>query len=125
MYEVAKQALRGNFTLLPIEDVYYGPTVIDGLGARLEAAGIRKALLVTGKTLANKTPLVDKIQASADKRIAAVYADTQQHVHRGSVLGAIEQAREVDADGIIKIQSTLAINGHQGHVGQVSARING
>lgn len=101
MYEVAKQALQGNFTLLPIEDVYYGPTVVDGLGSRLEAAGIKKALLVTGKTLANKTPLVDKILASADKRIAAVYSDTQQHVHRSSVLGAIEQARAVDADGVI------------------------
>lgn len=101
MYEVAKQALQGNFTLLPIEDVYYGPGVIAGLETRLEAAGIKKALLITGNTLANKTSLVDKVRAAAGNRINAVYTGTQQHVHRASVLGAIEKAREVGADGIV------------------------
>ena len=101
MYEVAKQALKGNFTLLPIEDVYYGADEIGGLGQRLADAGVTNALLITGNTLANKTNLVDKVLASADKRIGAVYCNTVQHVHRGSVLGAVEQARKIGADGIV------------------------
>ena len=101
MYEVAKTALQGAFTFLPIDDVYYGPNAIDALGQHLAASNISKALLITGNTLANKTNLVEQVLSRADNRIAGVYTDTQQHVHRGSVLGAIEKARELGVDGII------------------------
>ncbi len=101
MYEVAKTALQGAFTFLPIDDVYYGPNAIDALGQHLAASNITKALLITGNTLANKTNLVEQVIARADNRIAGVYSDTQQHVHRASVLGAIEKARELGVDGII------------------------
>ena len=101
MYEVAKTPLEGGFTFLPIDDVYYGPNAIAGLGQHLAAHNVDKALLITGNTLANKTSLVEKVMAVADNRIAGVYTGTQQHVHRDSVLGAIEKARELGADGII------------------------
>lgn len=101
MYEVAKVALKGGFTLLPMEDVYYGSGSLAGLGERMAASGVTNALLITGKTLATKTDLVEKVQAAANGHIGGVYFDTQQHVHRGSVLGAIEQARRMNADGIV------------------------
>lgn len=101
MYDVAKTALSGGFTLLPIEDVYYGPDAIRGLGAKLAQIGVSKALLITGKTLANKTKLVEQVCDAAQGRIAEVFVDTRQHVHRASVLGAIEAARAVGADAIV------------------------
>ncbi len=101
MYEVSKEALKGAFTFLPIEDVYYGPGVIAGLADRLAASGIQAALLITGKTLANKTDLVEQVMAAAGGRVAHVFCDTVQHVHRGSVMNAIERARSAGVDGII------------------------
>ena len=61
MYEVAKTPLEGGFTFLPIDDVYYGPNAIAGLGQHLAAHNVEKALLITGNTLANKTTLVEKV----------------------------------------------------------------
>ena len=91
----------GIFTFLPIEDVYYGSGAIDGLGDVLARLEVQRALLVTGHTLATKTDLVDKVLAAAAGRIGAVFHDTTQHVHRDSVVRAIEAARAIDADGII------------------------
>jgi len=101
MFEPDTQELRGVFTFLPIEDVHYGPGCLSGLSASLDAAGVTRALLITGTTLATKTGLVDRVQAEADGRIADIFHETVQHVHRGSVLRAAERARELGADGIV------------------------
>jgi alcohol dehydrogenase class IV len=94
-------ARRGIFQLLPIRDVHYGPGCIDNLGKTLADNGIERALLITGTTLATQTELVTRVQNAAGGRIAAVFHDTVQHVHRGSVLKAAGKAREMGADGIV------------------------
>lgn len=101
MYQLEKTPLQGLFTLLPIEDVHYGPGCISGLEAALARRGIGRALLITGHTLATRTDLVDRVLACAGGRIAAVFHETVQHVHRGSVLRATDQARAIGADGIV------------------------
>ena len=101
MYEVPKTDLVGAFTFLPIEDVYYGAGAIDGLAANLMQHGIERALLITGNTLATKTKLVDRVMEASGGRIAAVFHETTQHVHRGSVVHAVEMARSHKVDGII------------------------
>jgi maleylacetate reductase len=101
MYETEKSDVRGAFTFLPIEDVYYGVGAIDSLEATLAQHNINRGLLITGNTLATKTDLVDKVMASCGRRINTVFYDTTQHVHRSSVINAIETARSSGADGII------------------------
>lgn len=101
MYEIEKTDLKGAFTFLPIEDVHYGAGAIANLGATLTQYNIERALLITGKTLATKTDLVDKVVAASEGRIKKVFHDTTQHVHRASVINAVEAARSIDADGII------------------------
>ncbi|MGR8946852.1 MAG: iron-containing alcohol dehydrogenase [Gammaproteobacteria bacterium] len=101
MYDVEKEALRGTFTFLPIEDVYYGAQAVNDLGECLAASNVKNALLITGNTLANKTSLVEQVMAAANNRIKAVYTGTQQHVHRDSVLGAIEKAHQIGADAVV------------------------
>lgn len=93
--------LKGSFTFLPIEDVHYGAGAIDGLEAALGAAGITNALLITGTTLATQTDLVERVKSKAGGRIGGVFHETVQHVHRGSVMRAIEAARLIAADGIV------------------------
>ncbi|MFT4563627.1 MAG: maleylacetate reductase [Gammaproteobacteria bacterium] len=101
MYEIEKTDLKGAFTFLPIEDVHYGAGALSSLEANLAKHNIKRALLITGNTLATKTNLVDKVVAASGGRIAKVFHETTQHVHRGSVINAIESARSIDADGII------------------------
>lgn len=101
MIEIPKAALSGSFAFLPIEDVHYGPGSVAGLEAALAAHGVQRALLVTGTTLATKTDLVERVHAAAGGRVAGVFHETVQHVHRGSVLRAAEHAREIGADGIV------------------------
>lgn len=95
------RALEGAFTFLPIEDVYYGPGSLASLGPTLARHGVSRALLITGRTLATKSGLVERVLAAAQGRIAAVFDGTLQHVHRPSVLDAIEQARSLGADGVV------------------------
>ena len=93
--------LCGVFTLLPINNVHYGAGCIRDLANTLAIHGITKALLITGKTLATATPLVEQVVAAAQGRIAGVFHHTIQHVHRESVLRATETARALGADGIV------------------------
>ncbi|MGE3774008.1 MAG: iron-containing alcohol dehydrogenase [Gammaproteobacteria bacterium] len=101
MFPIDHRALAGVFTLLPIEDVHHGPGAIAGLEAALAARGITRALLITGRTLATRTSLVERVRAAAGGRSADVFHDTIQHVHRLSVLRAAARAREIGADGIV------------------------
>ncbi|MDA2945620.1 MAG: iron-containing alcohol dehydrogenase [Actinomycetota bacterium] len=101
MYQLPKQPLAGQFTFLPIDDVYFGSGAVESLGPALEANGVERAVLITGNTLALKTNLVDKVCAAAGGRIAGVFHETQMHVHSESVLRAAEYARSIGADGVV------------------------
>ena len=101
MLQFAYPPLRGNFMLLPMENVHYGAGCLSALADTLAAHGMQRALMITGTTLATRTNLVDRVRAAADGRIAGVFHDTVQHVHRGSVLRAAQAAREIGADGIV------------------------
>jgi alcohol dehydrogenase class IV len=101
MIEIPRAPLAGVFALLPIEDVHYGPGSVIGLAGALAAHGVERALLVTGTTLATTTDLVERVRSAAGGRIAGVFHETVQHVHRGSVLRAAEQARAIGADGVV------------------------
>ncbi len=94
-------ARRGVFQLLPIRDVHYGPGCLAGLATTLAQHGITRALLITGRTLARDTDLVARVEAAAQGRIAGVFHDTIQHVHRASVLEAAAMARRLGVDGIV------------------------
>ena len=101
MPQLSYGRLQGVFTLLPINTVHHGAGCLRELANTLATHGITKALLITGKTLATRTPLVDKVLTAAQGRIAGVFHETIQHVHRESVLRATEAARSLGADGIV------------------------
>lgn len=101
MYLPPTRPLAGQFTLLPMDDVFFGPGAIANLGAVLAANDVHNAVLITGTTLATTTDLVDRVTAAADGRIGGVFHETVMHVHSGSVLRAAEYARSIGADGVV------------------------
>ena len=101
MYQSEKKSLAGVFTFLPIDDVYYGVGAINKLEKDLAEIAVKRALLITGNTLATQTNLVDRVKRAGGGRIAGVFHETTQHVHRASVVAAIDAARAHSADAII------------------------
>ncbi len=101
MYQTPERDLSGRFTLLPMDDVFYGPGSVANLAEVLAANDVERALLITGTTLATNTDLVGKVKDAAGGRLADVFHETVMHVHSASVLRAAEQARRINADAIV------------------------
>jgi alcohol dehydrogenase class IV len=98
---IVEQAIGRTFQLLPMDKVTSGAGCIAQLGATLAAYDIRRALVITGTTLAKQTGLLDRVVHAADGRIAGVFHETRQHVPRAAVLAAAAHARAIGADAII------------------------
>jgi alcohol dehydrogenase len=93
-------APNAEFTLSKIERVISGPGKISALGEELERRGLKRAIVVTGKSLGN-SPLLAQVTGAIGARCAAVFKGARQHVPR-SVVGELEaEITRVDADSLI------------------------
>ncbi len=101
MFVLPKAALNGRFTMLPMDDVHFGSGCLSNLAAELEKRDLRRAVIVTGNSLAGRTDLVDKVVAATGGRCAGVFHDTVQHVPRKTVIAAAAFARAKKADAVI------------------------
>jgi alcohol dehydrogenase len=94
------EAPNVDFNLSRLERVISGPGKITSLGDELERRGLKRAIVVTGKTLGG-SPLLAKVTEAAGARCAAVFKRARQHVPR-SVVGELEvEIKRVDADCLI------------------------
>lgn len=89
------------YTALPLEKVLYGPGSVAELPAEVERLGGRRALVITGNTLANETPLGQQVATLLGRRHAGTFSGVQPHVPESSVEAATEQAREKKADLLV------------------------
>jgi len=101
MLLVPKQELNGQFAMLPMDDVHFGSGSVSKLSAALEQCGAERAVIITGKSLAQKTDLVERVESAAGGRTVGVFFETSQHVPRESVIAATDFARSKNADAII------------------------
>lgn len=98
---MSSSAPNGEFNIMPMEKVRFGPGAIADLGAEVDRLGGTKALIVTGRTLANETDLVGRLQDSLGARFGGVFSETHQHVPRSTVVAAAAAAREAGADILV------------------------
>ncbi|MBT5675012.1 MAG: iron-containing alcohol dehydrogenase [Rhodospirillaceae bacterium] len=101
MLSVPKQKLNGQFAMLPMDDVHFGAGSVEKLGTALEQYDVKRAVIITGNSLAQKTDLVAKVEAAAGGRTVGVFSETSQHVPRETVIAAADFARAKNADAII------------------------
>ena len=94
------QAPEGEFRLTKLENVLYGPGKITGIGRELDRRGLKRALVITGKTL-GESPLIGRVKRALDFRLAGVFCGIRQHVPSKTMLAAVEEAKRVDADCLI------------------------
>ncbi|MHB8507192.1 MAG: iron-containing alcohol dehydrogenase [Candidatus Dormibacteria bacterium] len=86
--------------LARVERVYTGDGVHARLGEELERSGIRRALLLTGRSLAAGR-LVDRLRVSCGGRLAGEYHEVAAHNPTSSVDGAAAAYAAADCDGIV------------------------
>jgi alcohol dehydrogenase class IV len=66
------EALNTEFNLSRLERVISGPGKVSCLGEELGRRGLKRAIVVTGKTL-GASQLLEKVTGAAGARVAAVY----------------------------------------------------
>ncbi|TCD71618.1 hypothetical protein EIP91_007365 [Steccherinum ochraceum] len=89
-----------------LKDVIYGPGCLEtALPDLLDKLGVKKAFIVTGRSLFEKTDVVKKVQAVLQKRDAytAVYYGMRQHSPIADIRDGLRQFKESGADVIVSV----------------------
>ncbi len=94
------QAPEGEFRFTQLEKVLYGPGKLMALGRELERRGLKRALVITGKSL-GASPLIDRVKVVLGGRCAGVFSGIQQHVPSKTLAAAVEEAKRAQADCLV------------------------
>ncbi|MDQ2787462.1 MAG: hypothetical protein M3Y58_20935, partial [Chloroflexota bacterium] len=65
--------LRGEYTFLPREHVLFGVGSLEGLAGEVERVGGRRALVITGRSLATRTTVIDAVTRALGPLHAATF----------------------------------------------------
>ena len=90
-------AINAEFSLSKLERVISGPGKVAALGEELERRGLKRAIVVTGKTL-GASPLLERVTGAAGLRLASVFRGARQHVPRSSVNELQAEIERANAD---------------------------
>ncbi len=109
VYSRAMEAPNVDFNLSRLERVMSGPGKVAGLGEELDRRGLKRAIVVTGKSL-GASPLLAKVTGAAGARCAAVFKGARQHVPRSVVDELQREIERVDADCLISFGGGSSID---------------
>jgi alcohol dehydrogenase class IV len=90
------------FEMPRVRRVVQGPGALAQLGAELDVAGHRRALVLTGRTIGASAAFATLLDDLGD-RVAAVSREVEAHNPVQSVIELVERAREAQADVIVSI----------------------
>lgn len=103
------EMLAGELAFPHVGKVVFGPgTAVTRTASELGAVGAKAALIVTGRTLANKTDLVDRIKTALGGACVGVFSDTFAHTPSETVLHGAIVARESGADSLVALGGSTA-----------------
>ena len=94
------KALDYDFNLSKLERVMSGAGKVAALGHELERRGLKRTIVVTGKTLGGSA-LLEKVTGAAGARCVAVFKGARQHVPRSSVHELQALIERENADSLI------------------------
>lgn len=89
------------FRFLPVERVVFGPGTVQRLAAEVERLGGRRAFVVTGHSLTEKTGLAQRLADALGGAHAGTSGAVRQHALSEGVLAAARQARDAGADTVV------------------------
>lgn len=91
------------FSNLPQDRVIHGAGAVAQLRDEVVRLGAERAFIITGRTLANETSVVDEAVSSLGGLCTGVFSECRQHVPQESVFAAARAAREAEADLVVSI----------------------
>jgi maleylacetate reductase len=94
------EAPNFEFSLSRLERVISGPGKISALGDELDRRALKRAIVVTGKTL-GASALLEKVTAAMGARCAGVFRGARQHVPWSSVRALQSEIERLGADSLI------------------------
>ncbi len=94
------QAPEGEFRFTQMEKVLYGPGKLAAIGREMDRRGLKRALVITGRSL-GASPLMDRVKSALGDRLAGVFAGIEQHVPSRTLAGAVEEAGRAQPDCLI------------------------
>ena len=94
------EAPAGEFNLSRLERVISGPGKIDALASELDRRDLKRAIVVTGKTL-GKSSLLAEVTGALGARCAGVFTDVRQHVPISGVRELLAEVERLNADCLV------------------------
>lgn len=96
-------AKRGETVFLPQEKVVYGESSLVSLSREVDRLGAQRVLIITGQSLATRTPVIKQAEKILSARHAGTYAGIKQHAPESGILEALSLARERQVDLLVSI----------------------
>lgn len=93
--------MAGSFANSPVSEVRFGPGSLAQLAEILERDGIRRPVLVTGRSLASDAGMMAALKVAIGKRELGIFMETVPHVPRETAIAAVELLRAHRADAVI------------------------
>ncbi len=93
-------APTGEYNASRLEKNIFGPGKISVLGAELERRGLKRALIVTGKTL-GASELLKKVTGALGEKSAGVFSKARQHVPKSLTQALAGEIKSLKADCIV------------------------
>lgn len=81
--------------------ILHGLDAVDRLGEELERAGLKRVLVVTGRTVGRTDAVMDPVRDALGDRLGGVFADTTPDKRLSTAIDAAAEAEDVDADVIV------------------------
>ena len=94
------EPLNTEFNLSRLERVISGPGKIAALGEEIERCGLKRVVVVTGKTLGG-SPLLERLIREIGLRLAGVFRGVRQHVPRSAVNELQAEIERANADCLV------------------------
>lgn len=93
-------APSGQFSFSQLERIIFGPGKMAEVGKEIDARGLKRALVVTGKSL-GASKLLDQVTDALGGRCAGVFKGVSQHVPNEAVRALVAEAKRVDAQVLV------------------------
>lgn len=90
-------------SITPAVRIHAGAGALERLPRELERLGVRRAFALCGRSVATRTPLLDRVAALAGARHAGAYTALGKDAPLDDVVAATEQARAAGADCLVAI----------------------
>ncbi len=97
--------------------VLHGPGAVQQLPEEVARLGCERAFIVTGTSMATKTPHLDRLRDLLGKACVGAMSGVRQHVPKSGLASAAEQAAAVKADLLVSLGGGSPIDAAKGVAG--------